>query len=258
MPSKFSTIKLSRSSLKLFQDCPRCFWLDLHHKIRRPPGFPYTLSSAVDFLVKQEFDKYRREGTLPPVFARHNFQAKLFADPRLTAWRDNRQGVQYFDEDLNAILYGAVDDVLQMNDGSLAVVDYKSTGSREIRIYDDYQKQMEVYSWLVGRNGFQAHTEAYFVYYQVDKSGGGFANALPFIEQLKAVKVNTSWVPDVFEQAVMVARRDTPPEIETFCEHCKYVQDAGKFFVPAPVATPVKSSRSRKIASVEEPIIVME
>jgi len=254
MADKFSTLKLSRSSLKLFQDCPRCFWLDLYHKIKRPPGFPYTLSSAVDFLVKQEFDKYRKQGTLPPVFARHGIQAKLYPGPELAQWRENFKGVQYFDEDLNAMLYGAVDDVLQFKDGSLAVVDYKSSGSREIRIYPDYQKQMEVYSWLLGRNGFQTYPEAYFVFYQVDKSGGGFQNALPFIEQLKSVKVDTSWVGDVFEQAVAVARRDTPPDLETPCEHCIYVQKAANFF-----EKPAKKRASKtKASESEEDIIFVE
>lgn len=250
MPTKFSTLKLSRSSLKLFQECPRCFWLDLHHKIKRPPGYPYTLSSAVDFLVKQEFDKYRRQGTLPPVLARHGFKGKLYSGPELPQWRENFKGVQYVDEDLNAMLYGAVDDVFQFEDGSLAVIDYKSSGSREIRIYEDYQKQMDIYSWLLAKNGFQSHPEAYFVFYQVDKSGGGFNNSLPFIEQLKAVKVDRSWVGEVFEQAVMVARRDTPPEFETPCPHCIYVQKSSSFLEkPA-------SKTKRKVLKTDEESVV--
>ncbi|MBX4190201.1 PD-(D/E)XK nuclease family protein [Candidatus Parcubacteria bacterium] len=248
--SKFGSLRLSRSSLKLFQDCPRCFWLDLHHKIKRPPPFPYTLSSAVDFLVKQEFDKYRPTGELPPIFVQHGVRAKLFNGEQLPVWRENFKGVQYFDEDLNAMLYGAVDDVLEFADGSLAVVDYKSSGSREIRIYEDYQKQMDIYNWLLDRNGFQTQPEAYFVFYQVDKTGGGFQNALPFIEQLKAIKVDKTWVGDVFEQAVMVARRDTPPEIETPCPHCIYVQQAAQFFNP-----PAKKSKK---PSSQEPLIVLE
>ena len=230
MPLKFSSIKISRSGLKLFQECPRCFWLDVHHKIKRPPSFPYTLSSAVDFLVKQEFDKYREQGTLPPVLARHLAgDAKLYSGPELPTWRENFKGVQYFDEDLNAMLYGAVDDVLQLADGSLAVIDYKSSGSREIKIYDDYQKQMDIYTYLLDRNGFKTHTEAYFVFYQVDKTGGGFQNALPFIESLKAIKVDKSWVANAFEQAIAVARQDTPPEVIMPCPHCVYVQQAGKY-----------------------------
>ena len=230
MLPKFSSLKISRSGLKLFQECPRCFWLDVHHKIKRPPSFPYTLSSAVDFLVKQEFDKYRQQGTLPPVLARHLAgDAKLYNGPELTDWRNNFKGVQYFDEDLNALLYGAVDDVLQLADGSLAVIDYKSSGSKEIKIYDDYQKQMDIYTYLLHQNGFKTHTEAYFVFYQVDKTGGGFQNALPFIESLKAVKSDKSWVANVFEQAVTIARQPTPPEVILPCPHCIYVQQAAKF-----------------------------
>lgn len=221
--------------MKLFQQCPRCFWLDVHHKIKRPAGLPYTLSNAVDFLVKQEFDKYRKQGTLPPVLARHITDAKLYNGPELPVWRENFKGVQYFDDTLNALLYGAVDDVLQFEDGSLAVVDYKSSGAYEIKVYDDYQKQMDVYSYLLHQNGYKTHTEAYVVFYHADRTGGGFQNTLPFTELLKAIHVNKDWVPNVFEQAVMVARSKTPPEIEIPCEHCVYVQQVSKFSVPVTV-----------------------
>jgi hypothetical protein len=103
---------------------------------------------------------------------------------------------------------------------------------------------MEIYTHLLSRNGFKTQPEAYFVFYQVDKTGGGFQNSLPFIEQLKVIKLNTDWVADVFEQAVMVARRDTPPEIETLCDHCAYVQKSGSFFE--------KPKKKSKIQLIEE------
>ena len=223
-----NTIKISRSGLKLFLDCPRCFWLNVHHKIKRPPGYPYTLSAAVDYLVKQEFDKYRVDGKLPPVFAKEGLDAKLFVDEKLHDWRNNFRGVSYFDEDLNAILYGAVDDILEFSDGSLAVVDYKSSGSKEIKIYDDYQKQMEVYSWLLQRNGYQTQPHAYFVFYVVQKDGGGFANVLPFREELKRVDVDPDWVGDTFERAIETARRETAPANSDHCDHCHFVEMASQ------------------------------
>lgn len=233
MISKISnTLKLSRSSLKLFQECPRCFWLDLHHKVKRPPGYPYTLSSAVDYLVKQEFDKYREKGKLPPIFAKEGLDAKLFSGSELPEWRNNFKGISYFDEDLNAILYGAVDDVLEFSDGSLAVVDYKSTGSKEITIYDDYRKQMDIYNFILRRKGYQTQSNAYFVFYQVDKSGGGFNNVLPFKEELRAVNVSPDWVADIFERAVGVARQEEAPIVEGapphHCDHCHFVKMAGQ------------------------------
>lgn len=228
MPKMLNTVKLSRSSLKLFLECPRCFWLDLHHKIKRPPGYPYTLSAAVDYLVKQEFDKYRVKGELPPVFAKEKLDAKLYNGPEMSEWRNNFKGISYIDEDLNAILYGAVDDVLEFSDGSLAVVDYKSSGSKEITIYDDYQKQMDIYTHILNRKGFETQSNAYFVFYKVDKTGGGFKNILPFSEELKTVKVDPDWVSDVFERAVETARQDTPPINPNHCDHCHYVEMAGK------------------------------
>ncbi|HEY4520220.1 MAG TPA: PD-(D/E)XK nuclease family protein [Candidatus Paceibacterota bacterium] len=227
MPYQPSTLKLSRSALKLFQECPRCFWLDLHHKIKRPPGYPYTLSAAVDYLVKQEFDGYRIKDILPPVF--DGIDAKLYKGPELPDWRNNFRGVSYFDEALNAILYGAVDDILEFPDGSLAVVDYKSSGSREITIYDDYRKQMEIYSYLMAQNGFKVQPHAYFVFYLVQKDGGGFKNFLPFKEELRRIDVQPEWVDATFEQAVKVARQNHAPEGHPECKHCSFVLRAGEF-----------------------------
>ena len=105
MPKFTNTLKISRSGLKLFLDCPRCFWLDVHHKVKRPPGYPFTLSIAVDYLVKKEFDTYREKGTLPPIFSKFftSQTCKLFNGQELSEWRNNFKGVSYFDEELNAI-----------------------------------------------------------------------------------------------------------------------------------------------------------
>lgn len=234
MSAGFGTLKISRSGLKLFLECPRCFWLDLHHKIKRPPGYPYTLSAAVDYLVKREFDKYRAEGILPPVLINAGIKdAKLYNGDNLTEWRNNFKGIAYFDESLNAILYGAVDDVLEFSDGSLAVVDYKSSGSKEITIYDDYQKQMDTYNYILKQLGHDTYPEAFFVFYQVIKEGeDGFKNALKFQEQVKAVKVNKDWVGPAFENAVKLARQEQPPSqsgnAQKHCDHCHYVEMASQ------------------------------
>lgn len=225
-----STLKISRSGLNLFLECPRCFWLDLHHKVKRPPGYPYTLSAAVDYMVKREFDVYREKGELPPVLINAGIKdAKLYNGDNFTEWRNNFKGVAYFDEGLNAILYGAVDDVIEFSDGSLAVVDYKSSGSKEIKIYDDYQRQMDVYNWILKQKGYEMYPEAFFVFYQVQKDENGFNNVLRFKEDVRPVKVNSEWVGGAFEKAVETARQNEVPNsggIKGHCDHCHYVQMA--------------------------------
>jgi hypothetical protein len=235
MSPKISTLKISRSGLNLFLQCPRCFWLDLHHKIKRPPGFPFTLSIAVDQLVKMEFDKYRSKGQLPPVLKKFGIKdAKLYNGPEFAEWRINFKGIAYFDETLNAILYGAIDDILEFSDGSLAVIDYKSSGAKEITIYDDYQKQMDVYNYILNQKGRETYPEAFFVFYKVIKEGEtGFDNVLKFSEEVRKVKVDTSWVADAFEKAVETARSDEAPKSSGECDHCHYIDLTSKHLVSA-------------------------
>ncbi|MEK7603827.1 MAG: PD-(D/E)XK nuclease family protein [Patescibacteria group bacterium] len=233
--SQISTLKISRSGLKLFLECPKCFWLDIRHKVKRPPGYPYTLSIAVDYLVKKEFDTYREKGTLPPVLVNAGItDAKLYNGDNFSEWRNNFKGISYFDEGLNAYLYGAVDDVLEFSDGSLGVIDYKSSGAKEITIYDDYQKQMDVYNYILKQNGYETYPEAFFVFYKVIKEGEtSFNNALKFTKEVRPVKVNMEWVGPAFEAAVELARRDSPPpesgNSNKHCGHCHFIEMASRF-----------------------------
>ena len=56
-PKSSTPFKLSRSKIDLFIECPRCFYFDRKIGVARPPGFPFALNSAVDTLLKKEFDE---------------------------------------------------------------------------------------------------------------------------------------------------------------------------------------------------------
>jgi hypothetical protein len=60
-PHSTQPFRISRSKVQLFLDCPRCFYLDVRLGIKRPPGFPFSLNSAVDALLKKEFDRASRK-----------------------------------------------------------------------------------------------------------------------------------------------------------------------------------------------------
>ena len=49
--------KISRSGVEQFLNCPRCFYLDKKIGLKQPQGFPFNLNSAVDELLKNEFDE---------------------------------------------------------------------------------------------------------------------------------------------------------------------------------------------------------
>ena len=101
--------KLSRSKIELFLECPRCFWLDLRQKIKRPPPAPYTINNAIDYLLKQEFDIYRAKGEAHPIMTQFGVKAVPYQSSKLSQWRHNFTGVQAPHTPTDFLVTGAVD-----------------------------------------------------------------------------------------------------------------------------------------------------
>src|SRR4030042_3630190 len=222
-------IKLSPSSLNLYLEGPCWFWLDKKMGIRRPQPYPYALNAAVDLLLKEEFDSYRKKGEQHPLLLAHNIQAKLFSNQELlNQWRNNFSGIRYFDEELGATIFGAVDDVLEFPDGKLAVLDYKSTGSTVDKVYDRFQIQMDVYTYLLEKNGFPTTRKGYLAFYIVDKKNG-FNDRLPFRKEIQEIDTDPSDIPQLFKEAEAVLRRAAPPPHGQDCQYGEWLQRAKNF-----------------------------
>ena len=230
-----NNIKLSPSSLNLYLDCQHCFWLDKRMGIKRPQPYPYALNAAVDVLLKEEFDTYRKRGELPPLFIENKINARLFGNQKLlNQWRDNFSGIRYFDPQLKATLFGAVDDILEFPDQSggskLAPLDYKSTGSRVANIYDRFQLQLDTYTFLLEANGFQTTRKGYLAFYIVDKDKG-FLDRLPFRKEIFEIETNPSDIYEIFKEAVAVLEKATPPPHSRDCPFGKWFNGAYSFKV---------------------------
>ena len=216
--------KISRSKIDLFTECPRCFWLDLKERIKRPDFPPYTINNAVDYLLKQQFDTYREAGKPHPIMEKHGLQAVPFRHPDLEKWRHNFTGVQYDDPETGFFVFGAVDDVWVTPEKHLLVVDYKATGANQYRIYDSYARQMEIYQWLLRRNGFTVSPTGYFVFAKVNK-GQGFENqTLPFDLFLESYTGDDGWVSQALSRARETLEFEEAPEAGAECKYCNYVK----------------------------------
>ena len=168
-PKASEPFKLSRSKLDLFLECPRCFYLDRRLGVGRPPGFPFSLNSAVDTLLKKEFDIHRAKGSVHPLMKAYGVEAVPFNHEEIDEWRENFKGVQFHHEMTNLIITGAIDDVWINPQKELLVVDYKSTSKEgEVTLDADwqigYKRQMEIYKWLLRQKGFKVSKTGYFVY----------------------------------------------------------------------------------------------
>lgn len=222
--------QLSRSKIDLFTECPRCFYLDIARGIPRPSGPPFTLNNAVDALMKAEFDRYRSAGEPHPLFATVGLDAVPFAHADLDRWRHNFTGVRWKDEETGWTLFGAVDDLWQARSGALMVADYKAT-SRNVMptpatLYPSYRRQMDVYQFLVRRQGFEVSDRGWFVYTNGDGRAAEFGDKLCFRTALVPYDGNDAWVLEVFRRAVSLVGQAAPPAPGPECDYCAYAAGA--------------------------------
>lgn len=238
-PDDSEPFKLSRSKIDLFVECPRCFYLDRRLGVSRPQGFPFNLNSAVDLLLKKEFDIHRDDATPHPYMVEHDIPAVPFSHEMMDEWRENFKGAHTLHEKTNFIITGAIDDLWIYTDGpdkgKLIIVDYKATSKDgEVNLdaewQDGYRRQMEVYQWIFRRLGFEVSDTGYFVYANALRDRPGFDNKLEFEVKALAHAGNTDWIEKTLEQIKKCLDDDRVPGEKETCEYCKYRTGAGEAF----------------------------
>ena len=220
--------RLSRSKIDLFLNCPRCFYMDRKLGVAQPPGFPFSLNSAVDKLLKKEFDILREKGQAHPLMKKFGIEAIPYKHENLNEWRDAlRGGITYFYKDTNLTITGGVDDVWINKDGELLIVDYKAT-SKEDEVSLDaewqigYKRQMEIYQWLFRKNGFKVSDTGYFVYCNGKANLESFDARLEFDIKIIPYEGDDSWVEKTIEEAYFCLSSNSIPESGEDCDYCAY------------------------------------
>jgi len=232
-PESKTPFKLSRSKVDLFLNCPLCFYLDRKEGISRPPGFPFSLNSAVDKLLKKEFDIHRASKTQHSLMKAYGINAVPLEHEDISRWRNNLQGIQYLHPATNFLVYGAIDDVWVNPDGEYIIVDYKAT-SKEGEVGIDapwqiaYKRQMEIYQWLFKRNGFKVSNVGYFVYCNGDTDKKAFDGKLEFDVKIIPYEGNTSWIEKTLLEAHECLKGSQPPLSSADCDYCAYRQEVKK------------------------------
>ena len=222
--------RISRSKIDLFLQCPRCFYLDRRLGLGRPSMPGWALNSAVDALLKNEFDLLRKKGQAHELMKKYKINAIPFSHPDLPVWRDDVwkfKGASVIHRPTNLEICGIIDDIWVNKKEELLIVDYKSTStSKEIFLDDEYKqgykKQMEVYQWIFRQMGFKVNDTGYFVYANATKNRPRFDGRLEFEVQIISHKGDDSWVePTIFEIKKCLDSNKIP-QPNSNCEYCEY------------------------------------
>ncbi len=251
--------RLSRSKIALYLECPRCFYIDNKLGVARPPGFPFNLNSAVDTLLKKEFDIHRADVSTHPLMKEYGIDAVPFVHKDLNVWRENFKGVEFQHPTTGFTVSGALDDVWVNPKGELIVVDYKATSKDEkIETLDKdwhagYKRQMEIYQWLLRQKGFKVSDTGYFVYANASKDREAFDAKLEFEVTIVPYTGNAEWIEKTLQDIKKCLESTDIPDKAQNCDYCNYREAAGTVLMKAmPKKLQASVSTGRKISKTND------
>jgi CRISPR/Cas system-associated exonuclease Cas4 (RecB family) len=233
-PHTKEPFKLSRTRIDLFLNCPRCFYLDRRLGVDRPPGFPFSLNSAVDALLKKEFDTHRARQSQHPLMKAYGIDAVPMAHEKIDEWRDSlRRGIQYHHGPTNLVVTGGIDDLWVSPSGELIIVDYKATAKNtEVNLDAEwqigYKRQMEIYQWLFRQNGFKVSHTGYFVYCNGQTDREAFDGKLEFDVKIIPYAGHDAWVEPTLDKIYRCLTSETIPASSPDCDYCAYRKAANE------------------------------
>lgn len=220
--------KLSPSSLNLMQECPRCFWLDKHDTWKRPAGVFPSLPSGMDKILKIHFDKFMKQGKMPPELNENKEckNLKLFDEENLLSeWRSNFKGISWTDEKGN-ILHGAIDNLLiNKKNERLIVLDYKTRGfPLKENTAEHYQLQLDIYTFLFKKNDYETESFAFLLFYvpkEVTETGEVIFNT-----ELVKMDVSAERGEKAFKNAIKLLNGKCPKKhTEKICPWCELLAE---------------------------------
>jgi hypothetical protein len=107
-------------------------------------------------------------------------------------------------------------------------VDYKSTSkNKQITELDEpwhesYKRQMEVYQWLLRRNGHDVSDTGYFVYVNGNTAKEAFDGKLEFELTIIPYTGSDAWVEATIQEIYECLNSPAIPKADPDCDYCTY------------------------------------
>jgi len=223
-------MKISRTTWENFINCPRHLYLEKVKKIPLVRGPVFTLNLAVDTLLKNEFDIYRRKQTPHPIFKKYNLNYIPYnmSEDQLKKWRHNFTGIRAISKKTGAELFGSVDDVwYDLDKKKLVVLDYKATSKKQLDNIEEssipyhmsWKRQLDFYAYLLILNGFEVSGTAHWLYCNGIKEGD-FNSQIKFNITIQNHKVDISYIESHIVNLIKCLNSDKVPGYTNNCEHC--------------------------------------
>ena len=233
-PESKDPFVISRSKIEMYLKCKRCFFLDRKLSVKPPETLPFTLNSAVDALLKNDFDQARKSKTQHRYLKQFKINAIPFDHNNLETWRSNFKGIRYHHKKTNFIVTGAIDDVwMNQENNKLHMVDYKSSSTKDVdKIkylgqpwHDGWKRQLDIYGFLFKNNGFDVHETGYFLFCNAQKNLKEFDNKLNFELTMIPYELNLSWIDKTLLEIKEFLDTKDMPDYGINCDNCRFLKE---------------------------------
>jgi len=243
------SLRLSKSQLDKFQDCPRCFWLKHKHGLDQPEMISSKVWKGIERITQAHYETHRQAQTTPsniigqvPVGA-IPYQGEKIDLKSLRYWG---KGLAFEVDGITVTT--ALDDMLQWTvDGKTkyAVIDYKSKSKEtdEASTAELYQNQADVFDLACNLNKHPTDGLVYFDYwYPIEVTAGDQERTLQrWGSQIIALKADHDRVKNLVLAAAACLDSAMPePNILRVkgkkgeklegCPVCIYVQERAQIF----------------------------
>ena len=197
-----TTIETDQGENIIFHDKNRNYRVDPHEKVTNAKALP-------------------ERTTIEEILEDINNGYKLFADKELLKdWQNNFKGLQYIDEESGVLLRGAVDNILVKGE-KLIVLDYKTRGyPLKEDTHEYYQTQMDLYTYLLKKNGYAVEAYAYLLFYYPNRVLEG--GEVVFDTKLVKMDALLTRGEKVFKDAIKLLHLEEAPKATEDCGFCSF------------------------------------
>jgi CRISPR/Cas system-associated exonuclease Cas4 (RecB family) len=220
---KISAKNLGTLALPHF--CPRCFWITMHCSKLPFQIFPGIFSSIDSYTKKVTNLHFERHNQLPSWLESLYVRAKPVKVPHHSKFK-------VLDEKTDILLNGMPDEILQKEDGSFLILDYKT--ARYTKTQDSllplYEVQLNAYAYIGKRNGFDPIAGLLLVYMepQTDLSIDNLDSVIHedgflmgFGGHTMEIKLNDEkLIPPLLEEVRKIYDNPVPPDGNDECKDC--------------------------------------
>jgi len=207
--------------------CPRCFWIKAKMGFKTPfsifPGIFSSLDAYQKRITNFHFDKH---GSVPEWF-----WAKGEPIPV-----PHHSHFQFNDPETDILLTGVPDEILRMEDATLAIYDYKTakfTGNQD-SLMPIYVAQLNGYALIAEHIGLGTVSRLGLLYYEpqtditeddIDSLVQPQGYKMDFQAKGLAVEKELSLIPPLLQKARSIYDMPEPPQAKEGCKDCRLVDE---------------------------------